>query len=182
MRANRNDEIDLYVKAYKDDGYCMGHRRLMDVKRIIGTIPKTSLLDVGTGRGETLDMALAAGLEHVMGTEVVKYLTNDRVVYAQSVALPFDDGSFDTVTCFDVMEHLVESDLIPTLREFVRVARDSVIVSCSEEPSVYDGVDLHISARPMSDWLDLLQEAAPELAIAPIGRAGKSPAWRIWLT
>jgi 2-polyprenyl-3-methyl-5-hydroxy-6-metoxy-1,4-benzoquinol methylase len=180
MRKNRNDEIDLYVEAYKDEGYKMGVRRTLDVYKILSGLPKTSLLDVGTGRGETLDMATGKGFKHVMGTEVVEYLTNERVVYAQSIDLPFDDNSFDTVTCFDVMEHLIEEDLVPTIKEFCRVAISSVIVSCSEEPSVYDGVDLHISSRPKDQWLNLIK-AASGCHVECIGTAGKSPAFRIWI-
>jgi ubiquinone/menaquinone biosynthesis C-methylase UbiE len=180
MRQNRNDEISLYVDAYKNDGYRMGLRRQKDVIHILSTLPKTSLLDVGTGRGETLDIAEIKGFKMVMGTEVVEYLLNKRVVYAQSVSLPFDDNSFDTVTCFDVMEHLVEDDLMPTIKEFVRVAISSVIVSCSEHPSVYDGVDLHISARPKDQWMALIKKASG-CHVECIGTAGKSAAFRIWI-
>lgn len=41
--------------------------------------------------------------------------------------LPFENNSFDSVVCLDVLEHL--SDPWSTLDEFFRISRDSVIIS-----------------------------------------------------
>ncbi len=46
--------------------------------------------------------------------------------------LPFDDKSFDTVMCSEVLEHLTEPD--KGMRELVRVCRRWLVVSVPREP------------------------------------------------
>ena len=95
-----------------------------------------------------------------MGTEVVPYLLRlPVIVFAHGHSLPFSEGEFDHVTCFDVLEHLLEEDLVPTLKEMQRVARVSVTASACPRSHIYKGVELHISARPMEDWDALIKEA-----------------------
>lgn len=178
----RNDEVLAYVDAYRDPKYRMGSRRLADMQRILGGLPKGSLLDVGTGRGETLAFALSIGFGPVVGTEVVPALLREegslRVTFAHAHALPFADDSFDSVTCFDVLEHLVEDDLLPALREMLRVSRSHCVVSASEDRSLWNGRELHISRRPKDQWLALIREAWGPSAEC-IGTAGKSPAFGV---
>src|SRR5262249_33169739 len=40
-----------------------------------------------------------------------------------------DEGSFDAVVAFQVLEHLPFSDFIPALQQMARAARDTVIIS-----------------------------------------------------
>ena len=173
----RESEVQLYVREYENERYGMGDRRKKDVHRILSGIRKKgSLLDVSTGRGETLDMAHRLGFTSVYGTEVVKSLTGGRVKFAYAHELPFADNDFDYVTCFDVLEHLVEDDIRPALAEMWRVARVAVIVSASERPSVFGGRDLHISKRPAADWLKMFREVWGNAE--RIGMAGGSPAFK----
>lgn len=152
----REFEVAKYVQMYRRPTYAMGKTRRVDVERVMRELPKGTLLDVGTGRGETLSIARAYG-HTPQGTEVVPYLVKPpRVVYAQAHALPFDDGAFDHVTCFDVLEHLLEVDLVPALREFQRVARKTVTVSACDRSHVVEGIELHISARPFEAWHELI--------------------------
>lgn len=152
----RAQEVEKYVSAYRDADYRMGHTRKRDMQRIVNGLEVGSLLDVGTGRGETLSYARTRGFT-VQGTEVVPYLVKPpTIIRAEAHDLPFDDESFDHVTCFDVLEHLLEEDLVPALREFQRVARKTVSVSACPRSHVYKGVELHISARPMEDWHELI--------------------------
>lgn len=154
---NRAEEIAKYPAAYRNSDYRMGKTRFADVIRVLSTLEPGSLLDVGTGRGETLTLAKDYKHNPRRGTEVVPYLLKPPViVYAEAHALPFADGEFDHVTCFDVLEHLVLEDIAPALREFYRVARKSVTVSASWKPHSYHGVQLHPSAMPAEDWHKLI--------------------------
>jgi len=173
----RQLEIDKYRRAYTNHEYRMGRARHADVIRIVSSLPKGTLLDVGTGRGETLGIAREYG--HISrGTEVVDYLLREDVVYAEAHALPFPDASFDHVTCFDVLEHLTEEDLVPALSEFYRVARKSVIVSASWKSHVYQGVELHVSHKPAHDWEALIKSVWG--ACFRNGNAGKiSGCWQV---
>ena len=91
--------------------------------------------------------------------------------------LPFDDRSFDNVTCFDVLEHLTEEDLPKALGEMARVAKRTVTVSASERPSIFKGRDLHISKRPKAKWIELFKSVWGQVQV--IGNAGASPAFRL---
>jgi SAM-dependent methyltransferase len=51
----------------------------------------------------------------------------DRFRVATVTDLPYDDGDFDTVTSFEVLEHIPDAAL--ALREFHRVARRNIIVT-----------------------------------------------------
>lgn len=178
MQPTRKGEIEAYVQAYASPMYRMGTRRRASVQAILGGLPRGSLLDVGTGRGETLAFAKAAGHGPVMGTEVVPALLAEDVVYAEAHALPFPDGSWDHVTCFDVLEHLVEDDIEPALREMLRVARRSVTVSASERSDIREGRELHISKRPVKQWLEVITECWGPTARL-IGNAGASPCFQV---
>jgi len=106
----RQSEQSKYVAAYKDPGYKMGLARMAsaedDLKKMHG-----SLLDVGCGRGEVINMARALNLKPVMGVEVVPYLCDDKhIVQGEVTDLPFLKGEFDNVTFYDVMEHLPPED------------------------------------------------------------------------
>lgn len=49
---------------------------------------------------------------------------------ASALSLPFADGSWDAVTCIDVLEHLAPEDRARAVQEAVRVARRLVIIAC----------------------------------------------------
>jgi len=145
----RTDEIAKYVECYKDPRYAMGTKRKAHVEWALSRIGDGSLLDVSTGRGETLVMARSMGFHPVHGTEAVPYLCNEHVTQALVHDLPFADDSFDTVTMFDVMEHLVPEDTEAACRELARVARKRVILTVCNQPSRFGGgkVPLHINLR-----------------------------------
>ena len=53
---------------------------------------------------------------------------------ASVLALPFRDGAFDVVGCFEVLEHLPGDGPAAALRELARVARRAVLLSVPHEP------------------------------------------------
>jgi len=172
----RDAEMAQYTGLYKLDNYRMGQKRRDAVQQIVGELtPRGTLLDVSTGRGETLAFASAAGHD-AYGTEVVPDLLTERVTFAPAHELPFHDGQFDHVTCFDVLEHLVEEDVHACLREMRRVAKVSVTASASERPSWFGERDLHISKRPAAEWEKAM--AAAWGGSTRIINAGGSPCWQ----
>jgi 2-polyprenyl-3-methyl-5-hydroxy-6-metoxy-1,4-benzoquinol methylase len=174
---DRDEEIARYAELYSGPGYGMGAKRQMAVQGILSRLlPRGTLLDVSTGRGETLNFADRLGFEAI-GTEVVdELLVPERVIFAEARKLPFANGAFDHVTCFDVLEHLVEEDVHACLAEMRRVARVSVTASASERPSVFGTRDLHISKRPAAEWADLMAEKWG--GALRIENAGGSPCWQ----
>lgn len=154
--ARRASEVERYIAAYKNPAYALGERRRKHIHQHLARIPKGSLLDVSTGRGEVLALAESLGHGPVIGTEAVDYLCDGiRVEKALAHDLPFGNAAFDTVTMFDVMEHLLPSDTGDVCRELRRVARQRVLLTVHNGPSRsnVDGRDLHINRRPSyEDW------------------------------
>ena len=82
------------------------------------SIPRDSkLLDIGCNTGSTIFNLHQYGFTNVYGVDVEKNSINHgRKIYAQisdrlidydGVKLPFEDDSFDVVTMFDVIEHIL---------------------------------------------------------------------------
>lgn len=87
-----------------------------------------SLLEIGSGTGALLRHLLRQGVP-ARGVEIsAERIADGRRLYGElpidkvdGVALPFPDGSFDTVLSFDVFEHIRDSDA--HLREVRRVLK-----------------------------------------------------------
>lgn len=93
-----------------------------------------SVVDVGCGRGDFLKLINPD--YQIGGTEVNK----ERVDYCNQALgqeavkvnnlderLDFKDGSFDTVICLEVLEHLVDPQ--KALKELVRISRKRIIIT-----------------------------------------------------
>src|SRR4051794_35008260 len=81
------------------------------------------VLDAGCGSGRTLDDLTrygdVRGIElNPAGVEAARRRGHD-VRQAPVEAIPFEDGSFDLVTCLDVIEHTIDD--VAALRELRRV-------------------------------------------------------------
>lgn len=179
--TTREQEITRYERAYQRNDYRMGFRRRRDSAAVLKGLDKGSLLDVGAGRGEGVRIALAAGHIPVHGVEPVDYLCDGAtIVKGVATELPFATESFDTVMCLDVLEHLVEDDIVPALKEFKRVASRFVFLTASERPHNVEGLgDMHISKRPVADWQAMFEQVFEGCEIKPLGKVGVSPGWLI---
>ena len=161
----------------------MGANRMQDAVRILEALPlRGSYLDVGTGRGEMLSFAMFHGFNPVKGTEVVEsLLDHPRVIMAPVHDLPFATDGFNTVTMFDVIEHLIPGDDELACRELARVARNHVIVAannCQSKNKVGDV--LHINIRPYEEWDRLFREwFAPHKVIWVENENSLSQIWRV---
>lgn len=128
--------------------------RLRGVRRV---------LDVGCGPGQVLRLCAAAGFE-VEGTEVVDVLFDRQLRgYAVRVAelprLPFPAASFDAVLAVDVLEHLEEDEVEPSIDELARVTRRYLLTEVSSNPFLWtlssgERVDMHRTLRPWSWWAE----------------------------
>lgn len=153
--GDREREIEKYREVYaKYSHYGMADDRRDPVLEAIRGL-SGSFLDVSCGRGELMAAASRIGFKPVVGTEAVPELCGGNVQQAVITDLPFRDGSFDVVTCIDVIEHILEPDIVPGLLELERVCRGVLIIAAADYPTYWDGVNLHPSARPYSAWHDL---------------------------
>ena len=123
-----------------------------------------TLLDVGCGRGEACQMAADIGYEDVIGADASDIVTypptppkDYSLICCHAWEQPFDDREFDTVTCFDVLEHLPPDFVAKTITELGRVANRRLLLTAAWKPDIRNGVDLHISARPTDEWDQLIR-------------------------
>ena len=103
----------------------MNPERLAAIKKVLGA----SFLDVDCGNGCYV-LKLADEID-AQGIDIDEYsswsMQPERFQVADAADLPFQDGRFDTVACFEVIEHV--PDPVKVLKELARVARRHVIVS-----------------------------------------------------
>lgn len=178
---NRISEQKKYDAAYQLEKYGMGGLRMQDAVDDLSSLPRGSYLDVGCGRGEMLDKAIKMGFSHVKGVEVVPDLIDEeRVVAGEAYSLPFEDKSFDVVSLFDVIEHLIPGDDELACREMNRVACKHILLTANNRPSrLPDGTDLHINIRSYDEWDELFREWFDGSVVRLKNRKYVSAGWRI---
>jgi ubiquinone/menaquinone biosynthesis C-methylase UbiE len=158
---SREDEVAKYEKCYQSPDYRMGERRKSHVAMILLETERGSLLDVGCGRGEVLEMARRLQFFPVWGVDPVGYLCDEKRKIVQGMAhdIPFDDKSFDIVTMFDVIEHLLPDDTEQVCRELQRVAKREILLTVHNGSSCHQGVELHINRKSSYEaWFQFFKQ------------------------
>ncbi|HEY2386751.1 MAG TPA: methyltransferase domain-containing protein [Candidatus Binatia bacterium] len=134
--------------------------------------PDARWLDLGCAYGYLVAEARAGGFRSV-GVDVSAYALAKVAAAAPSVAgrvargvlerLPFPDRSFDVVSAFDVLEHVVDPET--ALREIHRLLRPGgVLVAATPDPLLFDRHEpTHFSERPPAFWIDRLLALAMQV-------------------
>lgn len=79
----------------------------------------------------------------------------DDIAFASS--LPLQNKGCDLLTAFDVLEHLHQRDISPTLNEFKRVsARFLFSISYKDSKSKFGSDSLHPTIKPETWWIEQL--------------------------
>jgi len=136
--------------------------------------PGRRVLDAGCGTGYGAEILAAAGAEHVLGVdtaaaviEAARSREAERVAFdrADIGRLPYADGSFDLITCFEVIEHVRDPGAV--LGELARVlARDGVLAISSPNADRYPpGNPHHVREFTTSEFRALLAEAFREVRL-----------------
>ena len=101
--------------------------------------PEATVLDVGSGSGDTIELAQGigtrsgrrlTGISLDLNADLVTTCAkrNQLGVCASALALPFPDRSVDVVICSLLLHHFEGADLCNALRELDRVARVRVLI------------------------------------------------------
>jgi 2-polyprenyl-3-methyl-5-hydroxy-6-metoxy-1,4-benzoquinol methylase len=121
-------------------------RRLIDrfhhlLMAKIGELAPVTFLDAGCGEGFVTEILIRQfpGLEvtgfdfNAPSVELARAKNPTATFHTASIyELPFKDGAFDVVGCFEVLEHLHDPRL--AIKELARVSRRAVVMSVPHEP------------------------------------------------
>lgn len=122
----RTEFYDEYVEVEDSHWWFRGRNVILPTLIRPYLHPPVKILDVGSGGGMVASSLRELGAVTVCDVDPrCEAAVNRRggltFQYGRAEAMPFENGSFDLVTAFDVIEHLEHDD--QALREFVRVVR-----------------------------------------------------------
>jgi SAM-dependent methyltransferase len=147
-----HDEMQAMLSSDEEHWWYRGRRRVLRaVLDRLPLAPDARLLDAGCGSGRTLDELARYG--RVSGVDLsaaavdaARRRGHDDVHVARIEDLPFPDGTFDVVTCLDVIEHTPDDRA--SLAELRRVTRPGGLMLVTVPAyqalwSQHDEVNLH---------------------------------------
>lgn len=92
-------------------------------------------MEIGIGNG------LLTSLLRAMNLNVITFDINQLLipqVVGKMPELPFADKCFETVLCYEVLEHLPFDVLDEAIKEMVRISANSVIISLPDRSNLYE--------------------------------------------
>ena len=120
-----------------------------------------TLMDFGFGKGNALDFFENRGFR-VVGVEVSDFaveaqrLRNREVYHSSLDNLSFLNDNYCNIGfCNDVIEHLPEELVVPSLGEIFRTCSDYLFLSVCPNHSHHlslDGENLHLTVKPKEWW------------------------------
>lgn len=122
-----DDTRTVYDKIYKGHAINQMDSFFLWVQNLLALKPDDCLLDVSTGRGRMVKLALQRGIDafglDFSGTacQIAGRGAPGRIVCADAQRLPFPEASFDAVTNLGSLEHL--GDMAQGVQEMARVLR-----------------------------------------------------------
>jgi 2-polyprenyl-3-methyl-5-hydroxy-6-metoxy-1,4-benzoquinol methylase len=142
----------IYAEVYQDPRYKLGKARQEQAwKDIDAMAPGVTYLDVGCGRGETVEYALSRGII-ARGTELCRPLCNENVLHCSVRDLPLSADEFQFVSCYDVLEHLPEHAVDGALDNLWRVCSSTLLITTNMLHSYWRNLELHLTRQPREWW------------------------------
>ena len=102
------------------------------INEIISLNPK-EVLEIGIGNGFVSKYLKERGAK-IKTLDIDKKLNPD--VAGSVLGIPFIDGSFEVVACYEVLEHLPYSEFSKALKEIHRISRKHVVLSLPDVTTV----------------------------------------------
>jgi 2-polyprenyl-3-methyl-5-hydroxy-6-metoxy-1,4-benzoquinol methylase len=117
--SKENYKFETYITKGRWNSYWN------QLAEVIKLSPK-NVLEIGVGSGVFKTIITELGVK-VTTVDIDPELNPDCV--ATATDLPFQDSSFDTVVCFQVLEHLPYKNALTAVREITRVSSRNVLIS-----------------------------------------------------
>jgi SAM-dependent methyltransferase len=128
-------------------------------------VGKTAL-DVGCGTAYGCSLLARAGTRHVTGVDIAlpalehgKQFGVDALVCANILQLPFGPSTFEVVTCFEVLEHILEQAAL--LSEIVRLLTPGgiAVISTPNRNRTSGTNPYHLRELSLSEFMTLVRES-----------------------
>lgn len=132
------EQPDLWKLArYHDD-----HDQRMRARAVSSLVDPlcASLLDVGCGNGFITRQLKARRVVGLDLSQAALAEFEGEYVCGSADNLPFDDASFDTVVCTELLEHLPQHSFERATREMVRVARRQIVIGVPFRENLFGGM------------------------------------------
>lgn len=135
--------FDLWAPTYEEDSLGLGwraHRDSGDLLRPWLRNETATAFDAGCGTGIMADVWRGLGVANVTGMDLSagmldqalrRQFYNRLIRRSLDAPLPFEDGSFDVIASIGVLSYVLPENRLSVLREFVRVAKPSGLVTFS---------------------------------------------------
>ncbi len=103
------------------------------IQELVSLEPDT-VLEIGVGSGFVCNYLKQRGFK-VTTLDINKQLNPDKV--GSVLTIPFPEGSFEVVACYEVLEHLPFEDFSKALKEIHRVSRLHAVLSLPDRTRAY---------------------------------------------
>jgi SAM-dependent methyltransferase len=134
----------------------------------------TKGLDVGCGRANGVQYAREQGHD-VYGCDVSESAKKcwaergvlDYCTVCSAAKLPYQDNEFDFIVCSEVMEHIPEDSILPSLKEIFRIGSDKYLFTIALKPEgipIGGYIQTHITLKSPEWWFQRFEEAGYKIA------------------
>jgi hypothetical protein len=151
-----------YEKIFSDFAWYNVHPltefRYSKAFEFLDTYSASSVLDVGSGRGNFLSLIKNKNNSITLNSCDLNNFHHLSYVnhFNLDIRLNHPNIHVDVVTCLDVLEHLPINDIQSALQNMKKTAKNFVF-SVSNHSDVIGGVELHLTQLSKNDWLSFLQ-------------------------
>ena len=147
----------------------------------------SSILDVGTGRGQFCEWAInnlcsvVHGLDFAIEPDAVYLDTDINFISGNCNNIPLPDNAVDITVSFDVLEHIRPEDIEQTINEMDRVTKKFMLHKISSSPAsakyaknnphAQEIGNLHLVQQSRGWWADKFKEYIPNSFIYRLDRS-----------
>lgn len=161
LTGRRRHEQEKYEALYDVDnveachGYGRSNHGADAADLLLEQFSPASIIDVGCGHNDFCAQMQQRGVDRCVG---VDFACPSADLRASAHALPVNDKSFDVVTAFDTLEHLLPDEIEETLHEFKRVATHYCFsIAYSPSRITVRGENLHPTVCNEAWWVRKLR-------------------------